>query len=350
MQALHSLTSHISATEHSDIVIVVVFEGDPNAVILQGIKDKFQDELDNGLIQVIYPTGEFLREVNREPLGWGSIVSTTNDFKKNTTDFNKRLTFLIEYCSRMSAHYLHLTDQARAIKPYFPVIKQIIDNFEEKNNHFYAHHLGENSLPGLGRLYSAEMLKDLAEYCALFTAGRLPFEIMDVHAYLRTNVKVTNQKLGEFLFKMGSQLRGAKPEVEFKRTGIKFEGSHGLEKAFNEIEGFAWLQTLKVDDSFTMEFKEPLWISRVLITTGSPLFRDVLTGAVVMACGTDTATNSCDESQCTEVGHFVDPVLDAKNLENVISFPTKCLKVKIIAEVKHWVIIREISIWPKEYK
>ena len=350
MQAIHSLTSHISATEYSDIVIVVVFEGDPNAAILQQIKDDFPKELDNGLIQVIYPTDEFLREVSREPLGWGSIVSTTDDFKKNTMDFNKKLTFLFEYCFGISENYLHLTDQARAIKPYFPLIKKITDNFEEKNISFYAHHLGENSLPGLGRLYSAEMLEDLAEYCAIFTGGLLPFEIMDAHAYLRTTVKVTNQKLGEFLFRMGSQLRGAKPEVEFKTTGITFEGGHGLEKAFNENEGFAWLQTPKVDDSFTMEFKEPLWISRVLITTGSPLFRDTLDGALVMACGADTATGTCRESQCTKIGHFVDPILDVKNLENDVRYPTKCLKLIITAEIKHWVIIREISIWPKDYK
>ena len=349
MEALHSLKSHISATEYSDIVIVVSFDGDPNAAILQCIKSDFPNDLDTGLIQVIYPTVEFLREVSREPLGWGSIASTSDSFQKNTTDFNKRSTFLFEYCSRMSGHYLHLTDQARAIKPYFPVIKQLIDNFEEKNLTFFAHHVGENNLPGLGRLYSGEMLEDLAEYCALFTGGRLPFEIMDVHSYMRTTVKVTNQRMGDFVFRMGRNLRGAKPEVEFKTTGFKFEGGHGLEKAFNEEEGFTWLQTPKEGDSFIMEFKKPLQISRVLITTGSPLFRDTLTSAFLMACGTDTLTNSCDESQCIKIGNFVDPILDSRNLENVIRFPTKCLKLEMTAEIKHWVIVREISIWPKEY-
>lgn len=350
METLHSLKSHLSATEYSDIVIVVSFDGDPNAAILQRIKGDFQNELDTGLIQVIYPTVEFLREVNREPLGWGSIASTSDNFKKNTSDFNKRLTFLFEYCSRMSENYLHLTYQARAIKPYFPVIKQIIDNFEGNNLTFYAHHIGENNLPGLGRLYSGEMLKDLAEYCALFTGGRLPFEIMDVHSYMRTTVKVTDQRMGDFAFRMGRYLRGAKPEVQFKTTGFKFEGTHGLEKAFNEKEGFTWLQTPKEGDSFTMEFKEPLRISRVLIATGSPLFRDTLTSTVLMACGTDAVTKSCDESQCIKIGNFVDPILDAKKLENVISFPTKCLKLEVTSEIKHWVIIREISIWAKEYK
>lgn len=347
MQVLHSLTSYIPATEYSDIVIVVVFDGDSNADVLQRIKGDFQNELDNGLIQVIYPTGDFLREVHRKPLGRGSLMTFTDNFKKMTTDFNMRLIFLFEYCYRISKNYLQLTDQARAIKPYFPVIKQVIDNFEEQNISFYAHDFGVNLLPALGRLYSAEMLGDLVEYAALFPGSLMPHEIIDIHASLRRVTIIGHQEPGDFLFNMANERRGAKPEVEFKTTGT-FEGGHGLEKAFNEKEGFAWLQTPKGNDSLVMEFKEPIQISRVLIITGSPLWRDMLTSGVLMACGINTETNSCDESQCTEVGQFRDPLLDATNLENVVSFPIKCLKINV--DAKHWVMIREISIWPKEHK
>ena len=348
MQALHSLTSHITTVEYSDVVIVVVFEGDQNAAVIQGIKRNFQNQLDRGLIQVIYPTGDFLREVNREPLGWRIGKSATDIFKQNTTDFNKRMCFLFEYCYRMSQHYLHLTDQARAIKPYFSVIKQVIDNFEAKNISLYAHDVGGNFLPSLGRLYSSAMLGDLSEYGALSPGGRLPSQILDLYKSLRMTATVTHQdSFEQILFKMGTPLRGVKPEVEFKSKGIMFEEGHGLEKAFYENESFAWLHTPKAGDGFIMEFKEPLQMSRVLITTGSPLYTDSLTEAVLMACGTSTETNSCDQSQCTKIGQFLDPILDAKNLENVASFPTKCLKMEILSEVKHWVIIREISIWPK---
>ena len=257
IQAVHSLKSHISAAEYSDVVIVVAFEGDQNAAVIQRIKGGFQNELDRGLIQVIYPTGDFLREVNREPLGWKSMASATDAFKKNITDFNKRMCFLFEYCNRMSKHYLHLSDQARAIKPYFSVIKQIISNFKEKNISLFAHDIGENFLPGLGRLYSAAILDDMSEYGALFPGGRLPSEILDVYTFLRTTVTVTQlDSFEQILFKMGTQLRGVKPQVEFKSKGILFEGKHGLEKAFYENEGFGWLLTPKAGDGFIMEFKE----------------------------------------------------------------------------------------------
>ena len=220
MQALHSLTSHISAAEYSDVVIVVAFKGDESAAVLQRIKGGFQDELDRGLIQAIHPTEDFLREVNREPLGWKSVPSATDIFKKNITDFNKRMCFLFKYCNRMSKHYLHLSDQARAIKPYFSVIKQIIDNFEEKNISLHAHDIGENFLPGLGRLYSVAILEGLSEYGALFPGGRLPSEILDVYTFLRPTAKVTRlDSFEQILFKMGSRLRGVKPEVEFQVEG-----------------------------------------------------------------------------------------------------------------------------------
>jgi len=130
--------------------------------------------------------------------------------------------------------------------------------------------------------------------------------------------------------------------------GIMFEGEHGLEKAFYENEDFAWLITPKANDGFIMELKDSLRISRVFIATGSPLYRDSLTEAVLMACRTNTETKTCDQSQCTKIGQFLDPILDAKDLENVVSFPTKCLKMDILSEAKHWIIIREISIWPQK--
>ena len=52
---------------------------------------------------------------------------------------------------------------------------------------------------------------------------------------------------------------------------------------------------------------------------------------------------SCDDSKCTEVGDFRDPILDVKQLENSLTFLVKCLKIVFIGEVKH-LIIREISI------
>lgn len=345
IQALYSLKKHISIDEHVDIVFAVVSEGDSKSLLLQRIKSEFEHEVDEGLIQVLHPTDKFNEAVNIEPLGWGDLT-LTEDFKKTTMAFNKRLCFLLEYCFRSSKHCLLLTDQARALKPYLSVIKEVVNRIEEKNLTLYAHDFGERSLPSLGRLYSEALVGDLAEYAALFPGGRFPQSIIDVFAALRVSSSSTSQTGGQFLFKLAAEPRGAKPRAEFDTT-VECEKGHEIEKAFIQ-ESFAWLRTPKKDDKVIVKFGKPFAISRVLVTTGSPFYRDIMINSELLLCANDMETNTCDESQCKAVGSFADPILDVRNLETVVSFPVKCLKIYFTADAKQWVMIREISVWPRE--
>ena len=346
MQVLHSLTTHTSSAEYSELVIIIVAsEGGANAAILQRILKDFQNELDSGQMLVVYPTTTFLREASAAPLGWRTLPFTEG-FKKKTADFNKRLIFLFEYCFTISKNFLLLTEEARPVRPFFPVINQVIRSFENLNLSSYVHDFGAHSLPGLGRLYSRKLAGDLAEFGTMFPEGHPPHQIIDTHSVLRATVKVTCQRSEDILFSMGKKLRGIKPEVDFKTTG-DIEVGHGFEKAFYEKEGFTWLRTPNKDDSLVMVFKELIQISRVRVATGSPLYRDTLSDSKLMACGQNAETG-CSESQCTEIGEFRDPILDATNLESAITFPVKCLRIVFTGDGKHWIIIREISIWPTE--
>lgn len=319
---------------------------DSNTAILQRIEKDFQRELQFGLIHVVSPTTAFLKEVSTERLGWGN-VSFTDGFKSKTAYFNKRLSFLFEYCFRISKNFLLLTDQARTNRHYFPIIKQRIDNFEKEHLSSYSLNFGAYDFPGLGRLYSRKLAGDMAEFGAMFPDGQLPIQMVDMYGSMKDSVEVPQQSSEETLFDMEKELHGIKPEVEFKIKG-DFQEGHGLEKAFYEKKGFAWLRAPKADDNFVMVFKEPIRISRVRIRTGSPLYRDTLYDSVLMACQSNAETNSCDESQCVQIGDFSDPVLIANMLKNVVSFPVKCLKIVLKADAKHWVIFREISVWLKE--
>lgn len=51
-------------------------------------------------------------------------------------------------------------------------------------------------------------------------------------------------------------------------------------------------------------------------------------------CVNDMEMNMCDELQCKVVGFFVDFILDVRNLEIVVSFLVKCLKIYFIVDVK----------------
>ena len=341
LQTLQSLKTHMSPTEKTKIIIVIALDR-----ISQNIEQNFQNELDIGLIQVIHPTQELLGRVNTKSTRWNPW-SFTENFKKKTVDFNKRLIFLFEYCFRMSKNVLLLTGQARAVRPYFPVIKQQIDNFENLSLSSYEHNFGMNGLPGLGRLYSAHLAADVAEFGAMFPDGHPPSQIIDMHRHIRRSIKNSDQKSEEVIFTFhGKELRGGNLEIEFQTT-CSFPEGHEMEKALYDKNGFSWVKTPKKDDNIVMVFIEPLQISRVRVVSGSPLLRDTMSDSVLMVCENNAETGGCDDSKCSEVGNFRDPILDVKQLDNSLTFPVKCLKIVFTGEVKHWIIIREISIWPK---
>ena len=101
LQTLQSLKTHMSPTEKTEVIIVIALDRESQAGISQNIEKNFQNELDIGLIQVIHPTQEFLERVNTESTRW-KPWSFTENFKKKTVDFSKRLIFLFEYCFRKS--------------------------------------------------------------------------------------------------------------------------------------------------------------------------------------------------------------------------------------------------------
>ena len=350
IQTLHSLSTHTSPLEYLEVAIVAVLEGpDSNKATVERIEKDFQNEVENGLIQVISPTSTFLKKVGRESrLEWTEKVPFTDGFKTKMANANERLVFLFEFCFQMSKNFVLLTDQAHAMRPYFPVIKEKVDSFEKENVASYVHDFGEHKLPGLGRLYSKKVIGDLAEFGALFPVGRRTIDnILQTFDGIRGTVETTSQRSDAVLFDMASELHGVKPEVEFKAVS-DFQKDHEFEKAFYE-KGFAWIKAPEKGDSLIMLFKEAIRISHLRITSGSPLFRDILSDGVVMACESTAETKGDDDSKCTDIGDFRDPILDINMLESVLSYPVKSLKIVFTADVKHWVIIREISIWHKEH-
>lgn len=349
IQTLHSLSTHTSPLEYREVAIVAVLEGpESNKATVKRIEKDFQNEVEDGLIQVVSPTSDFFKTVDRERrLEWAENVPFTDGFKTKMTNANERLVFLFEYCFQMSKNFVLLTDQAHAVRPYFSLIKEKVESFEKENVTSYVHDFGKHKLSGLGRLYSKKVIGDLAEFGSLFPVGRRTIDnVLQTFQNLRRTVKITSQIRDTALFDMASKLHGVKPEVEFKAVS-DFQKDHEFEKAFYE-KGFAWIKAPEKGDSLIMVFKEAIRISRLRITSGSPLYRDILSDGVVMACESTAEAKGDEDSKCAEIGDFTDPVVDVNILESVVSYPVKSLKIVFTEDVKHWVIIREISIWQKE--
>lgn len=344
IQAVRSLKANMELAENPEVVLVPATErGSIQANIKQLEKD-LESEIESGLVQVISPTNVFLEKAqSMEPSRWED-VSIIDDFKKKTYHYNIRLAFLLRYCFHISKHFLLLTDQARAVKPYLSIIKQVVGDFENQKLSSYAHDFGAQSFPGLGRLYPKKTIGDLAEFGVLFAYGPLPSQLLDSYQFIKASLKESRQTLETTLFEMTTELRGFKPITKVK-TAIEFVRGHEFEKAFYYKESFAWLHTPKANQSLDIMLRDPLLISRVRIATGSPLYRDMLGNGMVMACGNVSETDSSHHTKCAEIGDFRDPIMDVNVPEKILDFPVKCLRIIFTADMKNWVIIREISIW-----
>lgn len=341
IQAVRSLTVNLKPTEYPEVVIVAALEEGLHEVIMKRLGKDLESEIKHGLFQVIFATNAFFK---KEPLEWEN-TSFTDDFKEKIFNFNWRLSFLLQYCFQISKYFLLLTDESRAVKPYFPLIKQVVGNIEEQG--LFNHDFGAHAFPGLGRLYPKKVIGDLAEFGAMFSDGRLPGELLDTFNFMRGNMKASRQPPESVLFDMATELQGVKPIAEIHTTA-EFVRGYELEKSFYDMESFSWLKVPKVDHKLAIVFTNPLYISRVRIATGSPLYRDTLSDSILLACGNTAGTNNCDESKCTEIGDFRDPILDLMLSRNELDFPVKCLRIVFMADAKHWVIIREISVWSLE--
>ena len=345
IQAVRSLKANMEPAEHTEVMLVPVIERGSNDATIKQLEKDFGSEIDSGLIQVISPTDVFFEKAQSiiEPSGWED-VSFTNNFKQKMYHYNLRLAFLLRYCFHISKNFLLLTDQARAVKPYLSTIKQVVGNFEKQKLSSYAHDFGADNLPGLGRLYPKKVIGDLAEFGVLFAYGPLPSQLLNSYHFAKASLKESKHTLETNLFDMTTELRGFKPILEVK-TAIDFVRGHEFEKAFYYKESFAWLQVPKTDQSLDIVLRDPLRISRVRIATGSPLYIDILGNSMVVACGNVPETDNCHDSICAEIGDFRDPIIDVNVPEKILDFPVKCFRIVFTADVKHWVIIREISIW-----
>ena len=345
IQAVRSLKANMELAEYTEVVLVPVIERGSNEATIKQLEKDFESEIDSALVQVISPTNVFFEKAQSmiELSGWED-VSFTNKFKQKMYYYNIRMAFLLRYCFHISKNFLLLTDQARAVKPYLSIIKQVVGDFENQKLSSYAHDFGANALPGLGRLYPKKTIGDLAEFVVLFAYGPLPSQLLDSYQFIKVRLKESRQTLETSLFDMTTELRGSKPITEVK-TAIDFARGHEFEKAFHYKESFAWLQAPKANQSLDIVFKDPLLISHVRIATGSPLYKDVSDNGKVLVCGGVPETDSPHDSICAEIGDFRDPIMDVNVPENILDFPVKCLKITFTADMTHRVIIREISVW-----
>ena len=337
--AVNSIFDHVTPEVYDDVIVVVVMSDSDQSTFLEYMHSEFSEYLQLGLLQVISPTESFYRAVDRGGINWEE-EDFSEDFKRSITEFNKRLIFLLEYSAHISEFYLQLSSFSRVSTHFLPIIKGTLN--ANGNASFAFGNFNQRGILSLGALYPSSVLSEVAEFGAMFPSGRLPCEIFNTFFYIRvSNDKVLATK---DLFWFMKEKQGHKPDVEF-HSSIESESQFEVEKAYLEEAGYHWAIRPKAGQNLVMTFKTPVRLSRVLITSGTPFFRDVLKAGVVKACEAGSGPLDCDHSKCVDIGRVVDTVVDVGGLEGSLSFPVKCLQLVIEKDHHSWVIIRDISVW-----
>jgi hypothetical protein len=145
---------------------------------------------------------------------------------------------------------------------------------------------------------------------------------------------------------VGNKRPNARLETSLRST----DQEHTLEKAYSDQAGFFWSTTPKKHDYIQVVFQDTLNLSRVLVEAGSVFLRDSPSKAVLMVCPEKQQDKSCDLDNCQVLTKFGDPIQDIKNLEKIVLFPVKCLRMKFTSDIDTWVIVRDISVWTDRNK
>ena len=335
---LASILEHLAPQEQNDIVVVVVLGNSNQLEFLKAIQSEFGEFLNLGVLQVVSPTEKFHDKISREQAyKWEGFSS---EFQRSMTIFNMRLAYLMEHSRRLSTFYLQMSSFCRVPTGFLSVIKRTASSITNSSNAYAMFY--RRGILSLGALFTPNMVRDLAELIAMFPHGGVAWEIFEYFRVLRSGIKmVPSQNLVRF----AKVQQGQKPSAEFYTDLKGGAPEFGLQDAYSEGGGYYWAVLPLEGQTFVMTFGEPIDLSRVRITSGTPLYRDILRDSVLKACDASGVSHRCEDSRCVEIGRAEDAVVDSGELHDKISFLVKCLQMVITKDQKSWVMIRDISLW-----
>ena len=120
----------------------------------------------------------------------------------------------------------------------------------------------------------------------------------------------------------------------------------------SETGQYFWGKNPRKGDEFFVIFDSPEKLKRITIETGHPFQKnDYLRNGVVEVSPTLLSAPSAGHSgrcNCTNyisLGEFAQGRLDATNLKDTVTFPVKCLRIRVTANQDEWVIIYHIAVY-----
>ncbi|KAL9950749.1 hypothetical protein ACROYT_G043304 [Oculina patagonica] len=361
VQGLIDNTSDEGRREIFIVIFLADFDDAPKSTVLTEISNRFEKNINQGFIRVIFAPMEFYPPLSNVKKKFGDSPQRIFWRSKQNIDF----TFLMCYCHGLSQYYLHLEDDVLPAPSFYPKLRDFIFSVKTPWPILDACFEGH-----VAKVYHGNDLENLATYFYLMY-DEMPVDWLII---FWRKIKYDRPYDQEFIFPPASLFqhlgthssfaenknRRKMGEQYFDQYDVKYKGlnppaiirsqmtsNHGLpQDAYNKGYGYFWTKELKKDDFIIVEFTSAVTVRKVLVDTGSYIApKDQLQAAVLQASFKNEQQIS-ESSKCKDfetVGEFkkgkVEVTFDGAG-KNIT-----CLQVLVTSTPANWIFFREIDVW-----
>ncbi|XP_028265211.1 alpha-1,3-mannosyl-glycoprotein 4-beta-N-acetylglucosaminyltransferase C isoform X2 [Parambassis ranga] len=356
---LQSLFSQSSPEECSSMVVVVLladFDVNWRVDTVREIKTAFGSQLEQGQLVVIHVSQDWYPPLQGLKRNYNDAPERVTFRSKQNLDYS----FLIHYSAGLGQYYLQLEDDVSSAKNFLTTIKRHIAELEAKKTTWAM--LEFSALGYIGKLHKSADLPLLARFLFLFYQ-EMPCDWLMSHFRMVMTQKEAIlfkpslfQHMGTFSSFQGTYNRLKDKDFE---EGLYTNPSadvysdmavyqkHFPKLAWEAGEEFFWGRSPEKGNHLTVVFTDPAVVTGIYIETGSGS-KDLLESAQVeighnvVAAGED---KTCQEFQ--SVGPVENGRFEMHDIDKKHSNASSCLRIKVTAAQKDWVIIRKIRITTK---
>lgn len=384
--------------EDKDDSVIVIFIGETNlqysTKIAKDVRERFDDALESGLLEVIAPQASYYPDLDNLPLTFGDSKDRVKWRTKQNLDFS----YLMMYCQRKARFYVQLEDDLVATPSFASTIKTFAR--QQDSNRWMM--LEFSALGFIGKLFRSRDLNQLVEFFLMFHRDKPVDWLLDHILWVKVcnpekDMAHCNREKAQLRIRFKpslfqhvgkeSSLKGKRQNLidkDFKKAPLFQAHLNPKGKALSSLEPyqtytverayigqtFFWCYPPKPGDVIRIQFDNELQLERFRFKTGNLEHPgDIMTNATVEVMtaeardkavklqpktGSDSSPeakklfirNEYPVSSYTTIGQF-DPNGLAQGLVEKKIGKIVELRIRVIAHGRaNWVIFSEIYIVP----
>ncbi|XP_031659972.1 alpha-1,3-mannosyl-glycoprotein 4-beta-N-acetylglucosaminyltransferase C [Oncorhynchus kisutch] len=361
ISTLSSIFSRSSPAELNSMLVVVLltdFDAQWRATTLGEITANFPSQLKANQLLVAHVPKQYYPPITGLKRNFNDKADRVTFRSKQNVDYS----FLVQFCTGRSLHYLQLEDDVSCSHHFLSAIRGRVQQMEVP----WAT-LEFSALGYIGKLYHSEHLPLLSRFLFLFYQ-EMPCDFLFSHfRVLLTQSEVIRftpslfQHTGSYSSFLGTFNKLKDDDYEDLYTNpaadvysdIPVYKEHVAAMAWSPGTGtFFWGRSPSSGNHLTVTFKHPVVVTSITVVTGSAEGRDRLASATVELGLHPVTEKTGSGTTCQEfynVGDLQGGRMDMTDVHKKrFGHASSCLKIRVTAKQNDWVIIKKIRITTKE--